>query len=403
MNEASVHSVRALNHAVDSMTVAKPVKSLLIEQLWTALAGISPDVSTALASVLSEVGPEAQEEVVGQVMSALGPDGPLNAKLEAALQSGLSDGWGPLTEMAREFMLSEGLPPIVERLVAVVKEYAQAKDGDMDQSTGTETFGDTAAMWRTDVGLLTPLPEETHEVVTWLKSASDYDRKRDQSGRYHYFGTVQLEGSLSLRVAVVQPFKPGQLSMGRALESLSTNHRPRLTILMGIGGGVSGKPIGDVVVATGVTNYDPSADTEEGTQREMDPYSIGRKTRGFLNDFFQEYGASVPLRTDGEITYYLTMGPIGSGSVVVRKVDSEITKSLKAANRKTDIVETEASAVAAAFFEDRDSNEHFLVVRGISDRADVDKNDDDHKLACENAVLGVKKLIEHIWPDLSAE
>lgn len=399
MNEASVHRVRALNHAVASMTVAQPVKSLLIEQLWTTLAGISPDVSMALARILSEVGPEAQAEVVGQVLSALGPDGPLNDNLEAALQT--SDGWGSLTETAQGFVLSTGLPPIVERLTAVVEEYAQAKDDDMNQPTDTETFGETATMWRTDVGLLTPLPEETHEVVTWLRSAPDYDHKRDLSGRYHYFGTVRLEGSLSLRVAVVQPFKPGQLSMGRALESLSTNHRPRLTILMGIGGGVSTKPIGDVVVATGVTNYDPSADTEGGTQREMDPYSIGPKTRGFLNDFFQEYGPSVPLREDGDTTYYLTMGPIGSGSVVVKTADSEITQALKAANRKTDIVETEAAAVAAAFFEDRDANEHFLVVRGISDKADRDKNDADHKLACENAVLGVKKLIEHIWPDLS--
>lgn len=396
-----MQTVIALNRVAANVHLDPTVRALLMEQLWTDLAGASSSISQALIGVLSDVRPELQAQVADGLVSAFKSERQWAEQIERASAGTLSgQEWQNLRAGICAWATSQDAPPIWQKLEAVLRLYASQQDRDGNDMNGGQDQDYCPLMWRADVGFLTPLPEETHEIVGWLRSSKDYQRERDQSGRYHHFGTVQLESGTAVRAAVVQPFKPGQLSMGRALEALNTCHNPRLSILLGIGGGVSKRKIGDVVVATGIINYDPMADTGSGIEREMDPYPIEPSMRGLLNEFFQEHGPEVPLRTEGKTTFYLTMGPIGSGSAVVKRAESDITKGLKAANRKTEIVETEAAALASAFFEDRDPSKQYLVVRGISDKADEEKNDDDHKLACENTVLGVRKLLEFVWPEI---
>lgn len=95
--------------------------------------------------------------------------------------------------------------------------------------------------------------------------------------------------------------------------------------------------------------------------------------------------------------------PIGSGNAVIGNELSEIVTWLKNVNSKVAAVEMEASGISSAFYESRLSDhavQGLLVIRGISDMANVDKARTKafRKPAAQNAALVTKKLME-IFPD----
>jgi adenosylhomocysteine nucleosidase len=92
-------------------------------------------------------------------------------------------------------------------------------------------------------------------------------------------------------------------------------------------------------------------------------------------------------------------GPVGSGEAVVARADSEITDYLRQYNDKTLAVETETAGLARAFYEkatDRSRVSGWLAVRGISDLADQDKNDDWHGIASVHAAAALQVLAPYL-------
>ena len=90
------------------------------------------------------------------------------------------------------------------------------------------------------------------------------------------------------------------------------------------------------------------------------------------------------------------ISPVGTGEAVIGKDLSEIKKWLLTVNRKTGIVETEAAGFTAAFQDGTNNVNDILIIRGISDKANKEKNDDWRQAASNNAVLVLKKFIEDI-------
>ncbi len=84
---------------------------------------------------------------------------------------------------------------------------------------------------------------------------------------------------------------------------------------------------------------------------------------------------------------------------MIRDRDNADRHWLHAFHDKVLAVETEGSALAHAFHEDRDADSPprgWLVIRGISDHADVDKDDLHHVVAAENATHTLRTLLPYL-------
>jgi adenosylhomocysteine nucleosidase len=93
-------------------------------------------------------------------------------------------------------------------------------------------------------------------------------------------------------------------------------------------------------------------------------------------------------------------GLVASGEAVVANARSEIRRYIENFNDKTLALETEAGGVAEAFHESAgDSGTRgWLSIRGISDHADEEKNDDYHDIASWHAA----EVLIQMLPYLSA-
>jgi adenosylhomocysteine nucleosidase len=219
-----------------------------------------------------------------------------------------------------------------------------------------------------------------------------------------YSGTHVL-GGRSYRFTALQAVDPGQASMSLAYQLLIRTAQPRLTVLLGIAGGLSDKvALGDVVLANHVIDYDPGTDTPAGLSRRSVGYNIPLVVKNAFNNLFVNVGEPATLPSPGGGTFRLFRGPLGTGSDVVKAKGSDIREVLLRFNIKTIAVETEAGAVARGFYEDDEITKlgPYVVLRGISDYADEDKDDSDQTRASENAVAALRVLLEWVGEVLVA-
>ena len=91
-------------------------------------------------------------------------------------------------------------------------------------------------------------------------------------------------------------------------------------------------------------------------------------------------------------------GAIGSGYAVIKSETSNLRQWLRDTNRKTLAVETEGAGFLGTYdLLDKDRRpENFMIVRGISDNADPQKDDRWHDAASENAVEALRALLPGI-------
>ena len=92
-------------------------------------------------------------------------------------------------------------------------------------------------------------------------------------------------------------------------------------------------------------------------------------------------------------------GPIGSGNAVVADRDCEILTYLARYNDKILAVDMEAGGVSQAWHDQpatAQRTQGWVVVRGISDDAGRDANDDHHHAAAQHAAIVVRELLPYL-------
>ncbi|MEV7967864.1 hypothetical protein AB0O34_18020 [Sphaerisporangium sp. NPDC088356] len=91
-------------------------------------------------------------------------------------------------------------------------------------------------------------------------------------------------------------------------------------------------------------------------------------------------------------------GPIGSGEAVIADAESEIIRYLKGFNDKILAVDMEAGGLTQAFHEQDGSQavRGWVVVRGISDDAGPNKNDEYHDVAARHAATVLRSLLSYL-------
>lgn len=266
------------------------------------------------------------------------------------------------------------------------------------EAQAAESECSTGPRW--DIGIITILAEEARAVHDVL--GLDWEPGR-VGGLFFATGQIEAEeGPLS--VVAARASDQGQRSAMGACENLRRHYDPDVLVMVGIGGGIGqgddAPDIGDVVIGTRVVYYDLRKETEGGTIRRGEARDAPGAIVHGVNKYFTVNGEPAPIlgQADGfeGREFRVFPSPIGSGEAVVAYEESEIRKYLTGFNDKTLALDMEAGGLSQYWHEnsvDPASNPGWVVVRGISDRADREKGHAYHSLAARNAAYVARELI----------
>lgn len=254
----------------------------------------------------------------------------------------------------------------------------------------------------TDVGIITIVSQETRAVLKQL----DIDPKDDiiRNGKSFYEGHFESAEKSVHKVALTQQLEQGNRSVIMAYNALVNNYNPKLIVVLGIAGCISDDmELCDVVIANQVLYYENRKETQGKTNRRGDIFKIGAKLKQYINKLFLIYDEPAVLSASSESyndNFKIVAGPIGSGEAVIADSASKVKDWLVKVNSKTMALEMEAGGFLQAYYEDELTDKQpslgALVIRGISDHADVKKDDKWRKPASENAVKCLVELLKII-------
>lgn len=254
-----------------------------------------------------------------------------------------------------------------------------------------------------DVGIITVVPDELKGIKPHLEAHRGF-RQIQKNQTYYYEATLPsaTKGSPHLVVCRRQT-QMGQFSTAAAYRDIVADYNPKFLVLLGIGGALhSSVNLCDVVIATDIVYYEPKAITEDGTKRRPVVYRTPANILKVAQLLFHE-GDCPKIETNhidapqGE--FRLHSGLIASGESVVKSKESDIRIYLSDMHDKILAVDMEAAAFAHQFFErrekgrNRDNTQGFLVIRGISDHANHEKDDRRRVCAASHAMVVLKQLL----------
>jgi adenosylhomocysteine nucleosidase len=265
-----------------------------------------------------------------------------------------------------------------------------------------------------DIAVITIVSEQTAAIRAALEGAQDFNEWVGPARRWFTSGTLPPldDSAAGIRVIATQTMDQGNRSVISAYNELRRQGRTKLAVLVDIAGGIHRDVrLGDVVVADRVIYYDQRALTAEGTQRRGDTFRLPTEIASTVNRFFALNGeptvlpataAAAELMSRAEAAcdqpsppvFRIRKGPIASGEAVIKHRDDETRMWIHGFNDKTLAVETEAAGLAVAAHEEGRDNPSYgaLVIRGISDHADQDKNDEWRTVAAAHAVLALRAM-----------
>ena len=264
-----------------------------------------------------------------------------------------------------------------------------------------------------EFGIITILPEELSAIADVFQL-----KKKDYKfgERAYYRGYVHSSKvNASREVICTQALAQGESSVINAYHEMIHNYHPKIIFLIGIAGGVQddepmnqGKAekrkeldLCDVVIARSIIDYELRKENEASIQHRGVCYSTNAAVTAVINEFLVDIQkTAISSAKDGKNdTINVLFDAIGSGNAVIANRLSSILEWLKNFNSKVAAVEMEAAGISSAFYESFGSNSKtkgLLVVRGISDLADVDKAlCKAYRIpAARNAALVSKRIME---------
>lgn len=249
---------------------------------------------------------------------------------------------------------------------------------------------------KVDVGILTIVDEEARAIINGFNI--NIKKPLFINNRYYDEGTFNIDEK---HISIVHHQCPKQGNVSIAMEFLEMQKlfNPSYMILLGIAGSIQRK-IGlcDVVICNDVLCYEHRKETADGIiERRLEHFNMSPAMNNHITRFRmlhdKPFEASLGSIQD---TFNLHVTPVGTGEAVIGNDLSDIKKWLLTVNSKTGIVETEAAGFAAAFKDGVNNVNDILIIRGISDKADADKNDNWRQAASDNAVIVLKEFIRVI-------
>lgn len=267
-----------------------------------------------------------------------------------------------------------------------------------------------------DFGIITILPEELNAII----DVFNLKRLTFKFGeRVFYTGSVLSESGTAKSIICTQTVNQGESSASNAYHDMKAKYRPSIIFLIGIAGGVVNKKDGendpttrpeldlcDVVIAKSVIDYEMRKEKAAGIDHRGQVYNANASIALLINDFLTRiYQNPIDaVEKSKNDTINVLFETIGSGNAVIADDNSPTRNWLKQFNSKVAAVEMEASGISSSFYETAaidDSVKGLVIVRGISDLADVDKTmcKQYRMPAAQNAALVSKMLMEQ-FPEM---
>lgn len=246
-----------------------------------------------------------------------------------------------------------------------------------------------------DVLLITALPEERRAVLAHL---GDHQTVYADDGLTYYVGMVgACDGVAPIRVAVTMLNQTGNVEAASHAHSSIRAIQPECILMVGIAGGIHQRALlGDVIVADHIWYYEPAKQKPGNTQRRPAAYPSDPHLLNLAKNFEDvnwHHLIRVERPVDGiSDVPNVHFGPIAVGEKVV--ADSTFLSKLEHLLPKLLAVETESFGIAVAAAR-APNRPRFLTIRGVSDYADVTKDDAWHDYAADAAATFAFGLIRN--------
>jgi nucleoside phosphorylase/tetratricopeptide (TPR) repeat protein len=249
---------------------------------------------------------------------------------------------------------------------------------------------------KADIGIVTALQVERDAILARLE---EYTIEHDDSDPATYFcGYISVaDNDRRYRVVLVMLLGMGNNEASLSTQRMIERYQPKYVFVVGIAGGVKGKvELGDVVVAEFIHYYELAKLTDEGSENRVKQLPSDRLLYGrSRNPELANWSNSIVKLRPGKGKKRNQLpkvhhGPIASGEKVIAN-QSDID-DLVSQCPKLLAVEMEGYGVAHAA-SNRNPSPGFLEVRGISDLADVKKDDKWRSYAADAAAAFVISLI----------
>jgi adenosylhomocysteine nucleosidase len=257
---------------------------------------------------------------------------------------------------------------------------------------------------KVDIGILTIVTEEQQAVLSEFNIPPE--SYSEIESRCFYERDYSFNEGLTKRLVVLQSADQGNLSIINAYHAMIKNYELDYIVLLGIAGSIQKKiNLCDVIIGTDIIYYEKKKEGIQGfIERRGTAFNNSIKMNVILNRFFSKYSEPAILGSaEGSYsnTFQFHRGPIGSGETIVADPLSETKRWLLSFNSKTTVVETESAGFYSAWRETKFLTDltikETIILRGISDHADFEKDDNWRLPASKNAVIVLKKLIEFLF------
>ncbi|WP_338146164.1 5'-methylthioadenosine/S-adenosylhomocysteine nucleosidase [Streptomyces scabichelini] len=240
------------------------------------------------------------------------------------------------------------------------------------------------------VAILTALSLEYDAVLDHLMDVEKLTHERT--------GTRARRGKLPgtpWHVALVD-MGEGTLTAATITERVMTWLAPEAVLFVGVAGGLKDDVgIGDVVVATKVYAIHGGEQTPDGFLDRPEAWRASYRL---------EQAAKDALRGKAQFNGKVHFKPIAAGDVVLADSDSELAQRIRASYNDAVAIEMESSGVAHAVHLAGEAGA--LIIRGISDKANADKSNEDARgsqpRAAANAARAAVAVLRELQPKSTA-
>jgi hypothetical protein len=159
-----------------------------------------------------------------------------------------------------------------------------------------------------------------------------------------------------------------------------------------------------------IIDYEKAAITDAGDEHRPRVYEMPARVKEMVARFEDLYESEEPElgAADGsfQTTFRVYLAPVGTGEKVLKKELHPIRDWLATVHANAMLVETEAAGACQQFYESQLLKDFraagLLIIRGISDHADFEKDDKWQLLCCLNAMRCLRAIL-CANPDFASE
>jgi nucleoside phosphorylase len=265
-----------------------------------------------------------------------------------------------------------------------------------------------------DVLLVTVVPNEARAAELVFDIDTRGSRRKD--GRRYHSVTLQTEEQRPLSVVVTSIGKSGNMNARNALSSMLSFYEPSLLVLAGTAAGrLDSVGLGDLVIPRKVWWVEKGASLTDGFKPEMDPQELQRRIFQLVGDhrvrgtnFYDTLAVNLGKLDDDEMPpgfcidhrpAYDNDASVAASEKLLRDGSLRRLAGIDGLDRKIKLGDMESWAVVGAggsgiVGEYTPDGAEWLVVRGVSDFGEPDKDDDWQMFAAVCAVTGARHFLE---------